>query len=214
MRRFSLLSALLATASLSAQASFIEPPWSAGAANSTYQQWDFLTNPGPTAPDIGSFNPNGTAGLSVVSPGFVTGSGNGYSFSAPYNVTFNIPDYNLGDDYQTVLYLQTKTLGNEIIPNTILANGFTPTTVTELFRGIEDTPMGPGNAVETLYTFILSGNGPSKSISLTADVHTSFLQARVDTLATAIPEASSLALLGVVSSVGLAWKLRRRRSPA
>lgn len=213
--RFVFLLALSAGVSLSASASatFVTPTgWTRGEENSTYQEWDVFTSPpgtpGPFAPDIGVNNAAGSPTLSEVgfpdSGSFVTGSGNIYSFSAPTSFEIAIPNFDMGVNFATTVVLQTRVIGTQIDPSTVLIDGVSPTAVEVL----ADPAAG---SVETLWRWdSLPGNSGAYTIAFgAAGSSMSFAAAAVDTFAVAVPEPSTWAL-GAVAVGALALVSRRR----
>lgn len=81
--------------------SFIDPSdWTAGDPDSTYQEWDVLTVNTGNLPDLGYLtNPAISADpvLDILPPGFVSSSGNTYSYAGDYGVETLV--YNHGGDY-------------------------------------------------------------------------------------------------------------------
>jgi hypothetical protein len=197
-------------------ATFVLPTeWSRGDSNSTYQEWDVFTNPpgpaGPFAPDIGVSNPNGAPTLSEVgfpdSGSLVTGSGNIYSFSAPTSFEITVPNFNLGVDFNTTVVLQTRVIGTQIDPATMLIEGIAPTAV-------ETLPDPAAGSVETLWRWEnLAGNDASYVIEFGASGSSmSFGAASVDTFAAAVPEPSTVAI-GLIG-LGAIAILRKRSQHA
>lgn len=211
----SLILALLASAGMASlcEATFVLPSeWSRGDANSTYQEWDVFSSPpglpGPFLPDIGVSNPNGAPGLTEVSypasGSLITGSGNIYSFSAPTSFEITIPNFNLGDGYTTTVALQTRVLGTQIDPATMLIGGVAPSVV-------ELLPDPAAGSVETLWQWELPGNADKYVIAFgSAESSMSFGAAAVDTYATVVPEPSTLALAALALTALTVPALRRR----
>jgi hypothetical protein len=151
-----------------ALADFVVPdgsnyPWVRGSTDdSAYAEWDvFSTGSGPNAPDVGSFvggsfapgAPNWDA-YDSSGFGFVTSSGNIYSFSGAINMHVVIPGFDYGDSHDTTVLLQIRTQGTEFDPDSVLLEGAAPDEVTELYR--EDT--GMGFLVETLFRWEVPGS--------------------------------------------------------
>jgi len=87
-----------AFAGFRATTDFVDPAhWSAGDANTTYQEWDVFATVAASAPDVGvTVNPTITTAPTsrAIAPGFIASSGNYYAFSGPYGFEADI--YNHG----------------------------------------------------------------------------------------------------------------------
>lgn len=195
----------------SVQAAFVAPAFRGGA-DTTYQEWNvFTSSAGPNTPDVANSNVNGTANVVETSGGsFVTSGGNIYSFSVPTFFTVTVPDFDLGSGYVTNAVVQIRTQGTPVDTTSVLFNGVAANSATLLYT---EALGGFGGALEDwkfIYTGVLSNlavdtitfNATGSSLSLD--------RVSVDTQATAVPEAGSLVLGGLVSVVA-ACVIRRRR---
>ncbi|MFG0291887.1 MAG: hypothetical protein ACF8MJ_01905 [Phycisphaerales bacterium JB050] len=215
--------ALAGISHTTAYADFIAPDadtygWDRGVSEfSTYAEWDVFTSPtGPNTPDVGLFFggplPDGAPAFNAFDSGapdsgsFVTGGGNIYSFSGIVKPQVDFGGYNLGDNSQTVVLLQVRTLGTEFDANTVFLNGsIAPTSIVELAR--EDLGGFGGAQVDTLFRFDLSGNTDSYSINFDAlGSSMSLDRIALDTF-THVPTPGASMILGLA---GLA-AIRRRR---
>jgi hypothetical protein len=196
------------------QATFVLPSgWARGDATATYQEWDVFTTPpgpgGPFTPDIGVSNAAGAPTLVETSypasASLITGSGNIYSFAAPTSFEINVPNFNLGAGYATTVVLQTRIIGTQIDPASVLIDGVAPTVVETL----ADPAAG---SVETLWRWdSLPGNDASYTVALSASGSSmSFGAASVDTFAAAVPEPATW-VLGLAGIAALAMVRRRAR---
>lgn len=140
--------------------------WSRGSAATTYFEWDDFTSVGgPNTPDVGAFPavlPDGWATPDVVElsgNGFVTSTGNIYSFSGPIEVEVVVPAEPVPGGTTTVL-LQTRTQGREIDAATVNCGGLAPAEVVELYRfNLGPDGIGGGFLVETLWRFEVPADG-------------------------------------------------------
>lgn len=206
------VAALLASFAV-AQADFITPAFRGGT-DTTYQRWEaFLTPTGPNPPDVADVNPNGTADLVELSgQSFVTSGGNIYSFAVATDFDVTVPDYNYGAGYVTDVVVQIRTQGTGIDLSSVLWNGISPDDSELLFEqllggfggALQDWKFTwddlPGNIAVNLLSF--NAQGSSMSLDRLA----------IDTQATAVPEASTLMLVGVAACSLAVLRLRGRKS--
>ena len=152
----------MSVASAGAQG-FVTPDgygWSRGDASSTYYEWDDFTSAiAPNAPDVGAIPaalPEGWTAptvLETTGTAFLTSTGNIYSFTTVLAFEVQVPAEALAGGTTTVL-LQTKTLGREIDPATIVCDGQPPVEVVELYRfNLGPDDIFGGDLVETLWRF-------------------------------------------------------------
>lgn len=229
-----------ANQAFAAATSFVDPgSWGVGDANTTYQEWDTFGGSAPFAPDAGlSVNPAITTSpsVSVVSPGFVAGSGNFYSFSADYGFTADI--YNHGGSSGSVglptgsgthVIVQTSTWANGLFPNTLelvdlngdlIAGGDNTNALRYdvITEGTVSSTFGEVIQREEIWEFFLPAYVDDFRVQADVSIHASFDQLRVDTAigqsafdTTAVPEPASLALLAAGGVMTLA---RRKRGLA
>lgn len=194
----------------SAQAAFVVPGFR-GEANTTYQEWNvFSSTGGPNAPDVANSNVNGTANVVELSGGaFVTSGGNIYSPTFVTSFSVTVPDFNLGSGYVTNAVIQIRTQGTNVDTASVLFNGAAAQSATLLYSevlggfggNLEDWEFVfsnvPGNLSLDTITFHASGS------SMSLD------RLSVDTQAVAVPEASSLVMVGI-AAVTVLGVVRRR----
>jgi len=191
--------------------------WSRNAANSTYQEWDVFTDaegaPG-NSPDVGNFNPNGTANLQQTEAGaFLTGGGNIYSFSAATKFVVDVPDYDLANSQSSTLVAQFRTLGTELDYTSIRltpdgGTALAPTSAQELER----VPLGGfgGSQVDYLARWVVPGNASGYTLNFGASGSSMSLdRIAIDTF-TAVPEPASMGLLAASAMALLARRSRGR----
>lgn len=100
--------------------------------------------------------------------------------------------------------LQTRVLGTQIDPTTMLIGGVAPSVV-------EVLPDPAAGTVETLWQWELPGNADKYVIAFgSAESSMSFGAAAVDTYATVVPEPSTLALATLALTALTVPALRRR----
>jgi hypothetical protein len=124
MRSTTILAVIVVAGIVSgARAAFTAPPWARPADATqaaddltTYQEWNvFSAAGGPNVPDGGNVNPNGDADVyETTGAGFITSSGNIYSFSSILEMQGDIPGFNLGAGYATRFVVQLRTLGTTV----------------------------------------------------------------------------------------------------
>ncbi len=140
--------------------------WSRGVDDSSYFGWDDLTSvSGGNVPDLGSYPSPLPAGWStpdvfeLSGNGFVTSTGNIYSFSGPIEIEVVAPVAPVTGGTTTVL-LQTRTQGREIDASTVNCDGVAPSEVVELYRfNLGPDGIGGGYLVETLWRFEVPADG-------------------------------------------------------
>lgn len=215
------LTSVLALTAISgtASADFLVPTigsvgWDRGVSPlSAYAEWDrFTSASGPNAPDVGTYV-GGSFAASAPSwnvfdrepNSFVTGGGNIYSIGAIVAPEVQVPSFGLGAGYVTTVFLQVRTQGTELDPQSVLLGGVASIQATELYR---QTLGGFGGAiVDTLFRFELSGSVSGYTIqfqSLSSSM--SLDRVAVDTFTTVpAPGVACMALVGL----GLANRRRR-----
>ncbi len=140
--------------------------WSRGVDDSSYFGWDDLTSvSGGNVPDLGSYPSPLPAGwatpdvFELSGNGFVTSTGNIYSFSGPIEIEVVAPAAPVTGGTTTVL-LQTRTQGREIDASTVNCDGVAPSEVVELYRfNLGPDGIGGGYLVETLWRFEVPADG-------------------------------------------------------
>lgn len=230
---------VLTSPSVGADATSFETPqyWSVGDAYSTYHGWDLLTAAAGNTPDVGHVTtPSGltASALSVVSPGFLAGSGNFYSFSGDYGVAATI--FNHGGssgsgapvDYGTHVIIQTAATMNSDTNASVYADslrlvtplggsileGDNPSRLRfeELWVGDVTSAFGTVTQQELVWEFFLPNYTGDFEILADVAIHSSFMEMRVDTMLApqAIPEPATLAMLGCGGIMLLRRRLTRR----
>ncbi|GAB4108499.1 MAG: hypothetical protein Kow00105_15760 [Phycisphaeraceae bacterium] len=231
--------ACVASQALAVATSFVEPgAWHVGDPNTTYQKWGSFTGQTGNTPDIGlTVNPAITSvpTVSVVSPGFVAGSGNFYSFSGDYGFTADI--YNHGGvagsgglpaGLGTHVIVQTSATlnGSEAIYSdtleivTLLGNAIPGGANADAIRhdviieGPVSSPFGTVTQREEIWEFFLPNYTGDFRVQADVIAHSSFDHIRVDSALgqsayapTAIPEPASCALW----AAGTVMLLTRRK---
>lgn len=195
---------------VSAQAAFVVPGFRGGA-NTTYQEWNvFSSTGGPNAPDVANSNVNGAANVVELSGGaFVTSGGNIYSPTFVTSFSVTVPDFNLGSGYITNAVIQIRTQGTNVDTASVLFNGAAAQSATLLHSEVLG---GFGGNLED-WEFVFS-NVPSNLSLDTITFHASgssmsLDRLSVDTQAVAVPEASSLVMVGI-AAVTVLGVVRRR----
>ncbi len=214
---------------------FLAPAWwGLGDTGTTYQQWDFLTAGTGNVPDIGRMTDGTTLPdptLSVTPPAFVTGSGNFYSFSGPYSVETDIPNYGSGAGTHVIVqtsasmnpdpnaggpasvYLDSLRIedgAGSVLPGGANADALQESLVTTT---ISSGPSGDVTVEWLIWEFYLPGHAGDFQIVSDSIIHSSFYEARVDTAIasvaypiTPIPEPATMLMVGMTTLL-----LRRRR---
>ena len=111
---------IIANQTLASGMNFVDPSsWNINDTGTTYQEWETLINISNNTPDIGLIaNPiiSSIPSLDATPPGFVTSSGNFYSFTTDYGFTANIYNHggpsgngNFSDSHGTHVIIQTST---------------------------------------------------------------------------------------------------------
>ena len=240
MKAMNLLAAtaLLFAHASAATAAFLTPnstapvfdEWTRGAANSVYAEWDVFTqaNGGVNNPDVGQ---SGVTGATVVQDNaatfaIVTSGGNIYSFAGPTSFDVTVPGYGLGAGSTTRIVAQIATQGNPLQPSSLqmtYSNGGSITTPpTALYdRGL--IVDGAISRNEWLAVWDIAGFNPSSSVIEFASSTSSMSldKVAVDSytkvgnfaaLPAAIPEPTSLALIGLAAIGQLVCGRRRREA--
>ncbi len=187
-----------------------------GHANSTYQEWGAFTNATGANPATLATNTAGTPAAfdatASTDGAFLTG-GHIYSFSAATSPAITVPNFNLGTGWTTQVVLQIETLGSEVDLASLSltpagGTAIAPTVTTLLHQDIESTPFGDSANDDYLFSWTVPGNASAYTLNMTASGPSmSWAGARVDTVATAVPEPASLALL----ATGALLLLRRKK---
>lgn len=203
--------------------------WNIGAGGSTYQQWDVFTANTGNTPDVGANNTYGTATADVKSPGFATGSGNFYSFSADFGAIVNVPSTVVptppAPPHGTHIIVQLNMGLNEgvnILPGSMTVTGATQTATLlrddVLFEGDVYVPAMGFDVTfqERILEFWLPETGDF-TIDWDQKVHAPINEIRVDSMVNYpaafdiipvefIPEPATIAILGLGGIL-----LRRRK---
>jgi hypothetical protein len=173
-----------------------------GESNSTFAHYDNFnlcagTYPGPfTDADLGTFHPPRIPDVRLTENtglGFVTGSGNIYSFDTATDFTAIVPSYNRGNGWNTLIWLQFRTLGSELDFDGLTLSYKDGNNVIQvldvqdaiLFEEILREPDGFGGfTVETVVAFDISYNPRITTVNFAASAPSMSLdQFRVDTKA-------------------------------
>ena len=209
--------------------------WNRGDAGSTYNGWDFFEAVVPPAdpflgfvdstPDVdGQFGATGS--ISVGMGAIAVGSGNAYSPFAPLSFTSILPTGAGASNTRIVAQFQTG--GSELDYDSILlsrdsliAGTIAPTFVMETgrstlggFGGDVVDYLALWDLAESQEEYRIDFEAASSSLSLQefhVDTFTSENAFVSPTVISAIPEPSSLAVLGLVSGYAITWRRRRRR---
>lgn len=250
LRKNGLLPEVIAVASIgiiavsAAQADFVTPDgainapdhWSRGSANSTYVIWNQFESAYLGVNDTldaafgeGAFNPHGTPNLTQLNAPignappsiFVSGNQWIYGFGDPLNVSIDVPNANLGAEYETDVILQLRILApieNPLLLETVQLDGVGYDAVLELSR-ITGTEMGfPTHTIEWWFKWNnVAGNAANYALSFqtytetpaSIGEHTILQAAAVDTRASNVPEPASISAVGAMGLLALA---RRRRA--
>ena len=232
MKRFLVLTLLLLSPT-SVIAQLVLPPnapinWTAGDPNTTSYHWNNFSlggsYPGPFAPDQFSFHPGlPNASLTELNGGgFLSAGGNLYSQGTVNSISAALPNYNLASSpgsWATTVFVQTRTLGNEIdYANLALSwtDGSGPHTLTSAsafhHQELEHVPMGGfgGFMATHIWGFNVPTNPSQFTLSFAGSADSVSLdQVRVDTFATPVPEPSSFLLVG--GGLVALWRRRAKR---
>lgn len=185
----------------------------AAAAFSTFQAWDVFTQVGagkanvPNVPGVvpnpprvegPAANPNGTANVfELTGAAFVTGGGNIYSPGAPVSLKTDVPNYDLGEGYQTHVLLQIRTQGVDLDTSSLAANGVLASTLGDYsYQAVFVASLGgQGSLTDHKFEFTIPGNRATDSLTWTAPDSSSHDKVSIDTYVTAVPEPASALLL-------------------
>ncbi len=206
----------MATASRNAVAedatAFLDPTgWSVGDANSAYQEWDVFSGRSGNVPDLGHFPAPFMPTFSAALPAFKTGTGNLYSYSGDYNWWADIENYGgLGSGTDVIVQIATTLHeGVGIYPDSlaIIQPDGNPILGGDYASALRDTVLfeddiwveSQGSWVtvqERLWEFFLPGYTEDFRVTGTSSIHTSLMQARVDSMISSVPEPGATALAG------------------
>lgn len=212
-------------------------PWTRGSANTTYQGWDRFTSKSlPNNPNNASLlnevdaNPNnlyGTATLTqlvtpvapIIPPGILLTSG-GNIYSPVYATQFSlaVPNANLGAGYQTNFLIQVRASTGLFDLSSFQVNGLPLSGLLNFSQQLLNTATydsgqgGDASAIDYKFEFSLPGNSALDTITFGSDgPGLSFDKLSVDTSISAVPEPSSLAMVGLFAVSGL-MAIRRHRN--
>ncbi|MEM7625003.1 MAG: hypothetical protein AAF333_05190 [Planctomycetota bacterium] len=105
---------------------FVAPTaWTRGDALTTFQEWDNFTTTQGATPDASDNNPDGPALLTENTTGFVTSTGNIYSFNAAtdFDVTVPVADVSSPEEHDLTVIVQTQTLGSALDTTSVVIQG-------------------------------------------------------------------------------------------
>ncbi len=154
--------------------------WDRGDADSAYFEWDFFfTTFGGNFPDVGVFPsplPVSWSTPDVIETtgnGFITSTGNIYSFTHITEFEVMVPNYGRSDSgLKTSVLVQLRTVGKEVDPASLRVDGQSPVETIELLREPIEGDFGGGFVqgfiLETLFRFELIGNADDYLIEFKA----------------------------------------------
>lgn len=171
---------------------FVEPSgfgWERSDPTATHHEWDdFVSASGDNPPDVAA-SPAIVPGSAVVpnliettGTAFRTTTGNIYSITSIIEFELVVPTFQTSGGTTEVL-LQTRTLGREVDPATILADGLPPVESIELFREFlgPDTQFG-GSLVYALWRFEVPSTDAVTIVFAAEDTSLSLDKLSVDTV--------------------------------
>ena len=218
-----LIACLVSAPAFAADALSFSDPSFMGDADTTSNEWDVFFAPVGNTPDVSEDATYSGSTVAVSSPGFTSGSQNFYAFGGSYEVAASIvaPEVSGAGTHVVVQLANTVGYGShsnvQIFDDGGSLLSDSPFNESEIFNGSVSSSFGPVTQVETMFEFWLEGYTGDLSVSWTNGQHSSFKAVRVDTLATsstpaaAVPEPSSIAMIGI-AVLGLGLVARRRRN--
>jgi len=204
----------------------------AAAARATYQEWDVFTVVGlgmnnfPNTPGVipnpprvedAEWNPSGVAALQeITGVSFATGGGNIYSPTTITEFALTIPNYGLGNGFNTNYLLQFRTQGDTINFNTLLINGQAVSGLPDYsYQEVFNVALGGfgGTLRDHKIEFRLPGNAAVDTLNWSAAASSLSLdKVSLDTVATAVPEPATWLTLAAVGALAgfFFWKRERQ----
>lgn len=159
--------------------------WQRGAAGSLYAEWDIFKDNSHGKPDDRTAAPDlGRSGFTSAWLGwnagtFISSTQNLYSFSVPEIIQINLAGTPAAGPIRLALQVESQGDGS-LDPKYLRVNGLGPAIVSQTFKGVYPSSMGPSELIHQLAIWNFPQAPANYVIDFTAPQHTTIRQVAVD----------------------------------